>query len=138
MPWPSTMPPPRLEGYSYTMPIVLRRTNFSDGTRWQRAPAGGLRRQFTVTYEVDLDELRALMDFIHDEGFGESPTGAQDWWITVPLVSGESTNGQPVNHIVRIIADPKIQRLDALNDFLVELQFEDQGPPSFVTWPPPP
>ena len=135
MPWPTDMPLPRMEGYSYTMPTVLRRTEFADGVRWQRAPAGGLRRQFTASYDVDVDQLRSLMEFIHEQGFGESATGVQDWWISVPLLSGESTTGAVTNHIVRIIADPKIQRGDGADYFLVELQFEDQGPPSFVNWP---
>ena len=142
MPWPTDMPLPRMEGYSYTIPTVLRRTNFADGNRWQRAPVGGLRRQFTASYDVDVDQLRALMEFIHEQGFGESPIGpggelpTPDWWISVPLLSGESTTGAVTNHIVRIIADPKIQRGEGADYFLVELQFEDQGPPSFVSWPP--
>jgi len=135
MPWPTDMPLPRMEGYSYTMPTVLRRAIFADGTRWQRAPPGGLRRQFTASYDVDVTQLRDLMEFIHEQGFGESPTGVQDWWIQVPLLSGESLTGAVTNHIVRIIADPKIRRGDGADYFLVELQFEDEGPPSFVNWP---
>lgn len=130
------LPLPRTQGYSYTIPTVIRRTSFSDGSRWLRPPPGGLRRQFTVTYDLTIDELRRMMNFLHEQGFGESATGVQDWWIRVPLVSGETVDGSPTDHTVRVIADPKIQRIDGANDFLVELQFEDEGPPSFISWPP--
>ena len=134
MPWPSTLPLPRLQGYSYTIPTVLKRTSFADGSRWQRPPPGGLRRQFTVSYDLDLAELQDLMFYIHWNGFGEDGAG-DERWLEVPLVSGESTDGSAINHTVRVIADPKIQRLEGAEHFIVELQFEDQGPPSFVTWP---
>ncbi len=135
MPWPSTIPLPRIQGYSYTLPVLLHRTEFADGSRWQRSSPGALRRQFTVYYDLDLDELRLLMNFLHDEGFGETLLGVPDHWISVPLVSGMNTDGSPTDHPVRVIADPKIQRLDGGDYYLVELQFEDQGPPAYIDWP---
>lgn len=129
---PATVPDPRMSGYSYTSPAKLKRTPMSNGSHWQRMLAVPMRRQFSCQYEVDSSQLADLMDFLHDEGFSESPSGQPDWWINVRLICGDNA-GEIEEHICRCIADPKIRRIGN-DDYVVELTYEDRVSPESVTW----